>query len=303
MARPKKATTAETEERNADTTPKAATSQQEKHAASNVVKPKNTRAPEPTRMATRAKNADQHPGDVVKTRKQKRRTPEEKAEQLRQEAEKIEKQLEEKKAKIQSIASFEKQLDEDDAFEATPVPRKMAIAPKPLRRTETYLYIPPDDEIGNRSDVEMHEGEDEDDEGSGTEWKESESVQGTETPSESLVDTEEEARPKKKAKTIRGASAGKGVVQHDDEVVELTDDEEDKVARTKAEKKTKAMPLRDAIKDARSKLGKKETKGMFVVLSLLITSTIISRSCHVDQAGDIARDDAGDSAPSIKGSK
>ena len=106
------------------------TSQVEKPAPSKAnTKPKTTRAstasksvPDSKCIATKTTNVNQHPCDLVKTQKQKRRTPEEKAAQLQQQAEEIEQKLVEKQQKVQMVAVLENILEDDNDFTATLVP-------------------------------------------------------------------------------------------------------------------------------------------------------------------------------------
>ena len=86
--------------------------------------------PDSKRIATRTTNVNQHPGDLVKT--QKKRTPEEKAAQLWQQAEEIEQQLAEKQQKVQRVAALENKLEDDNDFAATPVPGQKILARQPL---------------------------------------------------------------------------------------------------------------------------------------------------------------------------
>lgn len=224
------------------------TSQVEKPAPLKAnTKSKTTRAstasksvPDPNRIATRTTNVNQHPGDLVKTQKQKRHTPEEKAEE-------IEQKLAEKQQKVQMVAALENKLEDDNDFAATPVPGQKILACQPLRCTETYLQL---NGLGNESD---ENGRDKDMSVDNNkldgDWKEAKSTTDNGTLTEPGMDTEE-VRPKKKVKRNT-----KGVNQ--EEVLDFTINNDQEPTPVKA---GKGRPLQDTIQDACKKLGESTGK-------------------------------------------
>ena len=100
---------------------------------------------EPTRMTTRPRNADAHPGLLALGAK-RRRAADGVTKKAAAEAKKV--AMEERRQHaVLEIASIERQIAEVDAIDITPQPgNKAPQRPHPLRRTETFINIPPADE-------------------------------------------------------------------------------------------------------------------------------------------------------------
>lgn len=243
MTHPKKATAVKTNmvnpQANNMNVLNTDTSQVEKPAPLKAnTKPKTMRAstasksvPDPNHIATRTTNVNQNPGDLVKTQKQKRHAPEEKAAQLQQQAEEIEQKLAEKQQKVQMVAALENKLEDDNDFAATLVPGQKILAHQPLRCTETYLQL---NGLGNESD---ENGRDKDmsvdDNKLDGDWKEAKLTTDNGTLTEPGMDTEE-VRPKKKVKRNM-----KGVNQ--EEVLDFTINNDQEPTPVKAGKKGRPL--------------------------------------------------------------
>ena len=250
------------------------TSQVEKPAPLKAnTKAKTTRAstasksvPDPNCIATRTTNVNQHPGDLVKTQKQKRHTPEEKAEE-------IEQKLAEKQQKVQMVAALKNKLEDDNDFAATPVPGQKILACQPLWCTETYLQL---NGLGNESD---ENGRDKDTSVDNNEldgdWKEAKLTTDNGTLTEPGMDTEE-VRPKKKVKRNT-----KGVNQ--EEVLDFMINNDQEPTPVKAGKK--GRPLRDTIRDARKKLGESTGK-QWCTMCIFINANRLLTVIQVDITHD-----------------
>jgi hypothetical protein len=139
----------------------------------------------PIRMTTRSTNATAHPGLVVATAKrtQDGKTKKELAKEKKQAKE------EKKKASIRTVASLERRMAEaDDAFDVTPKPQ--GTNKRQLQRTRSYAQLPLTLESPNNSFESPNN--------SGSEAAGNGMHDGTETDHNT---TEEEAPPKKKAKS------------------------------------------------------------------------------------------------------
>jgi hypothetical protein len=95
--------------------------------------------PEPSRPATRTKNADAHPGHQVQGPKRKRRTKAEMEADRKREEEAKKAQEKKKLEGLKKIAEIEDKIEEQDADDTTPRPRRKTA---PLRRTSTHAFIP-----------------------------------------------------------------------------------------------------------------------------------------------------------------
>ena len=101
------------------------------------------------RLATRSKNAAQHPGHVVTQAKQTRRTSEEVAAERKAKEDAKRAKEEAKKANIKRVADFEQDQAKQDAMEQTP---RVVTKPKPLVRTRSYA------DVLRCNDVDMTDG-------------------------------------------------------------------------------------------------------------------------------------------------
>jgi hypothetical protein len=249
----------------------------------------------PGRIATRAENANQHPGKIQAGKERAPRRTKVQMEEYRAQlaAAKLEKE-EAKKAKevedrekYKRIAAFEQDMREgnEDHF-ATPRPRPrprprstqnpiILQAGNPLQCTMSYLQLPmgdTDDGVSGQSakgDVDMDFGYAE--------------GLGGESPLTVDTDTETDTRPTKKAKV----AAGKGkATKRDDptddevEVVEQsgTEDAEEKEQKKKGKGKT---VVRDGIRDALKSHGDrlpdtiKQMRYIFLTLPFVVPSCIM----------------------------
>ena len=150
-----------------------------------------------SRLATRAKNAETHPGITEDSQKRKRRSAAEMA-AIRKKVQEDE-EVEKVKAAtdLQNIASLEKQIEVDDANEATPRPSRR---PKPiprnaLRRTYAMAEVKEDTPTEPPSDVpsEFEEYGDE--------------APGAESEASETSETEQPAKKKAKQSTSKAPKA------------------------------------------------------------------------------------------------
>ena len=147
-----------------------------------------------SRIATRAKNANAHPGKH-EVPKRKRRTKAQIAEDKKKAAEKKQAQLEKREAGLRKIAELEAQLEAAEANEATPRPNFRPVRLTTLRRRETMLQIEIEDTDETDAPLAIEESE-----GGGT-------IDEYQLPSEtalSITETEEDQPPKKKANAKPG---------------------------------------------------------------------------------------------------
>jgi len=143
-----------------------------------------------SRIATRAKNANVHPGQH-EVPKRKRRTKAQITEDKKKAAEKKQAQLEKREAGLQKIAELEAQLEAAEVNEATPRPNFRKVRPAKLHRRETMLQIEIEDTDESDAPPVAEESE-----GGRT-------VDEYQLPSETALtatETEEDQPPKKKPK-------------------------------------------------------------------------------------------------------
>jgi hypothetical protein len=146
-----------------------------------------------SRIATRAKNANAHPGEH-EVPKRKRRTKAQIEEDRKKAAEKKQAQLEKREAGLRKIAELEARLEAAEANEATPRPNFCPIRPTALHRRETPLLVEIEDTDETDAPPVVEESE-----GGGT-------MDEYQLPSETALtatETEEEQPPKKKSKDAK----------------------------------------------------------------------------------------------------
>ena len=206
-----------------------------------------TEASTVSRIGTRAKNAEAHPGLQGEAPKRKRRTKAEiEADKQKAQAAKDANEMK-KEAGLKKIAALEEKLEKNDANDATPrprpVPQRRGV---PLRRTSSHALIklydddPSEPPTDAPTDIEDQDADD--------------GYETTDTEKPAKAKEPKAKEPKGKVRNTIVAAVREAVSYNADEAGETTDTDVEKPARKKVKESSAREPkgkVRAAINAAR----------------------------------------------------